>query len=212
MKTNLFLAGALLAPGLMLSARAEEARSGFYSLADAGGVLTGETRLQEFPGAPGGGKVDFDPGVRLSLGGGWRFNQWIRAGGEFGFISHTIEGADASFAHFPLLASVEFQIPNRSPITPFFGAGPGVSISTVTFDDERLNGGDFVDGTAADAVFAWQAFGGLRYRLSDSMSLGAVYKYFSANETTWEVEGTSTDIRFGRTHSHSICVSFMMDF
>lgn len=214
MKTNLLMVGvgaAVLAAPLPSGAQ-EGQQPGPYVGADLGAALTSDARLKEFPGTPGVGDVEFDPGIRLSLGGGWKFNDWLRAGGEFGIISHNIKGADATFSHFPMLANVEFQVPNKSPIVPFFGGGPGVSIGAVAFDDDNLAGGDFVDGSSADAAFAWQAYGGLRYKINDSMSAGLVYKYFEAGETTYDVRRTSTDIRFGRTRTHSISASFSMDF
>jgi opacity protein-like surface antigen len=196
-------------PGIL---NAEEAPSGPYVGADLGVALTQDARLKSFPGSGGGGDVQFDTGIRLSLAGGWRFTDWLRAGGEFGVISHAIQGADATFAHFPLMANVELQLPNKTPIVPFIGGGPGVSISTISFDDDNLRGGDFVDGSASDAVFAWQVYGGLRYKINDSMSAGLVYKYFEAGESSWDVDGSSTDIRFGRTRTHAISASFSMGF
>ncbi len=214
MKMNSILAGALALGGLVgtFQTKGDEATPGPYIGADLGVALTSDARLRQFPGTVGGSKVEFDPGLRLSLNGGWRFADWVRAGGEFGVISQTIKGADASFAHFPLMANVELQMPNKTRLVPFIGGGPGVSISTIAIDDDSLNGGDLVDGSAADAVFAWQAYAGLRYNFNDWMSLGAVYKYFAADATSWDVHRTATDIRFGRTHTHSVGVSFSMDF
>jgi opacity protein-like surface antigen len=212
MNAKATLAGVLAITGLIPGVSAEEQFPGPYIGADLGLALTSDARLKEYPGAGGSGDIEFDPGIRLSLGGGWRFADWIRAGGEFGVISHSIDGADASFAHFPLLANLEFQIPNPSPIVPFFGGGPGISVTTIAIDDDFLNDGDFVDGTSADAVFVWQAYAGLRYKLNDMMSIGAIYKYFEARESNWDVDGTSTDIRLGRTRTHSFSASFSMDF
>jgi len=215
MKSISTLTGALVvlsSLSLTRPAVAEEQNPGPYVGADLGLALTSDARLKSFPGTGARPDVEFDPGIRLSLGGGWRFSDWIRAGGEFGVISHSIDGADASFAHFPLLANVEFQIPNSSPLVPFFGGGPGVSVSTISFDDDNLAGGDDVDGSAADATFVWQAYAGVRYKLNDSMSIGAVYRYFEAGETRFDVERTSTDIRLGRTRTHSFSASFSMDF
>ena len=202
----------LLVAGSTLAAFAEEQLQGPYVGGDLGMALTDDVKLRQFPGASGNGKVEFDPGVRLSLNGGWRFNNWFRAGGEFGIISHTIDGADAAMSQMPLLANVEFQLPNRSRILPFIGGGPGFSVSVIDIDDDFLNDGDFVDGSAADAVFAWQAYAGVRFRINGSMSVGAVYKYFEADESSWDVENSSSDIRFGRTKTHSFSASFSMDF
>jgi opacity protein-like surface antigen len=191
---------------------AEEQMQGPYVGADLGVALTSDAKLREFPGAAGGSDVEFNPGVRLSLSGGWRFNDWLRAGGEFGIISHSIKGADASLTHFPLMANLEFQVPNKTRVVPFLGGGPGVSISVLDIDDDNLGGGDFVDGSTGDAVFAWQAYGGARFQINDSMSVGIVYKYFEAESSSWDVRRTSSDIRFGRTRTHSISASFSMDF
>jgi opacity protein-like surface antigen len=213
MKLPSTLASVLSLIGLAMTFSVNAAdQAGPYVSVDAGGALTGDVSLKEYPGAGGGSKVEFNPGIRLSLDGGWRFSQWLRAGGQFGVISHQVDGPEVSYGQFPILGNVEFQIPNRWRLIPFFGGGAGVSIATVTFDDDNLAGGDVVDGSAADAVFAWQLYGGLRYKLSETMAVGLVYKYFESESTNWEVDGTATDIRFGRARTHSISASFSMDF
>ena len=191
---------------------AEERPHGPYFGADFGGALTDDVKLKSFPGATTLGKVQFDPGVRMTVNGGYRFTPWFRAGGEFGFISHTIDGVDAAMTHVPLLANIEFQLPNRSIVLPFIGGGPGVSISVLDIDNDFLGNGDFVDGSTSDAVFAWQAYGGLRFRINDEMAVGVVYKYYESEGSTWDVENSFAEIRFGRVRSHGICVSFSMSF
>lgn len=199
-----------LALAMNYSVRADEV--GPYAGVDLGPAITQDSDLREFPGAAPGHKVKFDPGARLSLGGGYRFTDWFRAGGETGFIINSIDGADAAVSHVPFLAEVEFRLPNPSPIVPFIGGGPGFAVSSISIDDDNLAGGTRVDGDASDAVFAWQVFGGVRWKLSDNMHLGVVYKYFEAESPSWEVRHTTEDIRFGRTRSHSISASFSMDF
>lgn len=180
-------------------------------MADIGPALTDDASVREFPGG-GGGDVEFDTGVRMSVGGGFRLTEWFRVGGETGFIMNSIDGADATLTHVPMLANVEFQLPNKTPLVPFIGGGPGFALSTISFDDDNLSGGATVDGAASDAVFAWQLYGGVRWKLNERMSLGAVYKYFEADSSTWEVDDTSADIRFGKIKSHSVNVSFAMSF
>lgn len=201
-----------IACALISTPACAEEKQGPYAGVDLGLALTSDATLREFPGAAPGSKVEFDPGMRLSLGGGWSFCEWFRAGGEFGVIAHDIKGADGTFSQVPIMAVAEFRLPNKSPIVPFIGGGPGVSISVISLDDDDLGGGDFVDGSASDAVFAWQIYGGLRYKIDDHMSVGLVYKYFEADSPTWEVRRTSQDIRFGRTHTHAISASFSIDF
>ncbi len=210
MNTKLVLVGCA-AVLVGVTASAEERLQGPYAGADLGGAVTTDAKLKSFPGASGGHHVEFDPGVRLSLNGGWRFNSWFRAGGEFGIISHTIDGADAALTHMPMMANIEFQLPNRTRIVPFIGGGPGISISVFDIDDDNIADGDFIDGSESDAVFAWQVYGGVRFKINHAMSVGLVYKYFDADKTEFEVHHTS-DIRFGRTQTHSISASFNMDF
>src|SRR4030095_9360507 len=117
MKTQIIIGSiSLLLAG---AAWAEERPQGPYFGADFGVALTQDTELKQFPGASRGHDVEFDPGVRLSVSGGWRVTPWFRAGGEFGIISHTIDGADAAMTHLPLMANVEFQLPNRSIVVSF---------------------------------------------------------------------------------------------
>lgn len=187
-------------------------RSGPYFNADVGGTLAESTRLKEFPDAPPGGRVKFHPGARMSMGGGYRFNDWLSAGGETGFIANSIRGAEADLTHVPVLANVELSLTNCTRLVPFIGGGPGVSISVISIDDDSLGNGSQVDGDASDAVFAWQAYGGVRYKLNDNMSVGIVYKYFGAGSPTWDVRSTSQEIRFGNAHVHSISASFLMSF
>jgi len=215
MKTNLTLAGCgalTIAWALTSTVASADEKQGPYFSGDLGAALTDDTDLKEYPGLGRGHHVEFDTGVRLSLSGGWRFTEWFRAGGEFGFIAHGIKGADAIFYQCPLMGVVEFQLPNKTPLVPFIGGGPGFSTAIIGFDDDNLAGGDFIDGSASDAVFAWQVYGGLRYKIDQNISVGVVYKYFEADAPTWEVNNTSSDIRFGRTRTHSISASFAMSF
>ena len=158
---------------------------GFYVGADIGGTIAESTSLKEFPDAPPGGEVEFHPGARLSLNGGYRFNNWFSLGAETGYMFNTVKGADIALSQTPFLANVEFRLPNRSRFEPFAGGGPGFSVSVITLDNDTLNGGSDVDGSAADAVFAWQAYGGVRYKINDQMSVGVLYKYFAADESGW---------------------------
>lgn len=196
---------------IALPAIADENR-GFYAGAEVGGTVAESASLKEFPDVPPGGEVKFHPGARLSLNGGYRFNQWLSLGLETGFMANAVKDSDISVSQVPLLANVEFSVPNQSPIEPFVGGGPGFSASSIYVDDDRLGTGSDVDGGAAEVVFAWQAYGGVRYKVSDSVSVGLVYKYFAADETEWDVRGTSQDIRFGRARIHSFSASVQVKF
>lgn len=196
-----------------LEARGHDDGQGFYLGAEAGGAVAESTSLREFPDAPPGGRVKFHTGARLGLNAGYRFTDWLSLGAETGFIVNEIRGADAALVQAPILGVVEFRLPNKSRVEPFIGGGPGVSFSVLGIDNDTLaEGGTEVDGADSDAVFAWQAYGGLRVRLNDHLSLGAAYKYFAAEAPSWSVENTSADVRFGRAKVHSVIVMFTANF
>jgi opacity protein-like surface antigen len=187
-------------------------KQGLYFNADLGGAVAETTALNEFPDAPPGGKVEFNPGVRLSIGSGFRFNEWFSAGAEMGFTVNGFKDADGTFSQAPFLGNVELRLPNKSRIVPFIGGGPGMTFSSIYLDDDNLGNGSRVDGGTSDVVFAWQAYGGLRFKINEYTSAGIIYKYFDAQAPEWDVDDTSQDIRFGKTHIHAISACVMMSF
>jgi OOP family OmpA-OmpF porin len=193
----------------------------FYVKVDAGGTITQDADLKEFFGPVGSGtKVKFDPGFRGGLAGGYHFTEWFALEGEGAFMENrisSITGADrvhdAWFANIPFLVNARLQLPNRSPLTPYVGAGLGFSVSIIDVSEIQLNGTS-LHGDISDTVFAWQAFAGLRYRINERMGLSFEYRYFDADGANWQVDftsGTSSDtMRFGRTQTH--CFSLAFDF
>jgi opacity protein-like surface antigen len=200
----LLAASAPFAPG--------DEHKGIYFNADLGGSLVNTISLNEFPGAPSGEKVELHPGVRFSAGAGYRVNDWFSAGGEMGYNWNLFKDADGYFSQTPMLANVEFRLPNQSNIIPFIGGGPGLSFNGIWLDDDSLGNGFRVDGSASDTVFAWQAYGGFRFKITDYMSAGVVYKYFDCQASEWDVDDTSVDIRFSKAHIHTISACFSMSF
>jgi opacity protein-like surface antigen len=189
-----------------------EERPGPYFSAALGGSIAEDTKLKEFPNAPPGSKVKFDPGFVLDLGGGYKLNEWFLVGGQAGYLFNTIKGADAALTQIPILANVEFRFPNQSPLVPFIGAGPGIAFSVITLDNDNLGGGSSVDGSDSSAVFAWHAYAGIRYKINENMSAGVSYRYFWADNPEWEVDNSFQDIRFGQSHIHVISANFSMSF
>lgn len=197
---------------------------GLYLKADAGGNVTLDTDLREFfgPVTPGT-KVKFDPGVRVGLAAGYQITDWFAAEGEFGMMANrisSITGADrvdnATFANVPFLVNAKFQCPGRCAITPYIGGGVGFSIAVL--DADRITIGETsMRGTeSSDAVFAYQAFGGLRWRINDRMGLSVEYRYFAADSPKWRTDfAFNTDtgtMRFGGTQTHAVSLAFDFRF
>jgi opacity protein-like surface antigen len=193
---------------------------GFYFNADAGVALADKVNLKQFFGPTPGAKLDFDPGVRFGAAGGYNFNSYLGAEFETGFIFNNIknlgDSGDAGLSHVPLMvnAVVRYDVPDCKWV-PYAGVGVGGDVSIISLDNLTAttdSGTVFVDGSDAALVFAWQAFAGVRYKINATMSLGAGYKYYSANSATWDFAGFSNAIKTGRADVHSLLVEFNLKF
>lgn len=193
----------------------------FYFRADAGPAFTRDTHVREFFGPVSGAKVKFDPGVRFSAALGYSFFDWLAAEAETGFIHNNIDSvsgwtrADASVSHVPFLGNVVLQCPKTSRFIPFIGGGLGMD--SVLLDVDRATDGNFfLSGADSDVVFAYQAFGGVRYAFNDRMSLGLAYKYFVSDRPSYDVDdfnsGTVGRLGLGHGETHSVSIVFKMKF
>jgi opacity protein-like surface antigen len=201
-----------------MASAAAHAATGFYVRADLGGTWSADTELKEYfgPVAPGS-KVKFDPGVRFGVAGGYQFCDWFDAEVQTGFMAANIRSisdadrVDAVFSNVPVLLNARLQWPSRCPLTPYIGGGAGLSVASLSIEEIDLNGTS-VDGSEADAVFAYQGFAGIRYRLNDRMGLSLEYRYFATTEPSWGAKNISGDIRFGCIETHSVSVAFDFKF
>lgn len=198
--------------------------SRFYIGADAGGLITGDTRVKEFFGPVSSGtKVALDPGARFGFFGGYKLTDWFSVEGETGLNINPIKSitgasidGDARLSNIPLLANVRLQLPHgKCPVTPYIGGGAGGSASIIGIEHEiELNGVD-VHGSDASWVWAWQAFAGLRYAITDNIGIGVEYHYLATTGPDWQADshGTASDhLRFLGVQSHAISVAFDMTF
>ena len=151
MNPRLLIIACLFVALAVQPAIAHDEDHGPYFNADIGVALVDDVKLKEFPGAGPGTKLEFDPGLRLSYGGGYRLKEWLSLGLETGLIASSIKDADAALVQVPLMGNIELRLPNKSPLVPFIGGGPGASISVIGLDKESPGGGATVDGAAADA-------------------------------------------------------------
>jgi opacity protein-like surface antigen len=187
---------------------------GWYVKGGVGPAWTEDLDVDEFIVPLSGIEAKLDPGVRFDIGGGYRFCEWFAAEVETGMIFNYFDEIgnvddldDSSLANFPFMANAIFEIPTRTPIVPFVGAGIGMSFSVLTLDDVAG-----VDGDDSDAVFAYQFMGGVRYNLTDRWSINLTYKYFGTSDAEWDVEGTSGNIELEGAKTHSVVFGFAFNF
>ncbi len=225
MKKNLnwlVLYGACSSLALLATLPALGQVSPWYFKADLGGNVTPDTELKEFfgPVAPGS-KVEFDPGIRFGFAAGYHFTDWFAVEGEVGTFwnrIHSITDAtsvDAAYGNVPLLVNVRLEWPKADRLRPYIGGGLGGSGAILDVDHITLNN-VHLSGTESAAVFAYQAFGGLRFKINDRMGLNVEYRYFATTDPEWETDvtfGTLTDdLRMGGTRTHAVSLSFDWSF
>ena len=206
---------------LFVPASAKAQADRLYIKGDLGGNLTLDTDLKEFLGpVTPGSKVKFNPGVRVGVAVGFQLTDWFAAEAETGIMANSIDTVtdatrvDASFANVPFLLNARFQCPRMYRITPYFGGGLGGSAAVLDADHLEING-TRIHGSDSTAVFAYQAFGGLRCRLNDRMGLSVEYRYFATTEPSWKADtfNTATDtIRFGGVQTHALSIAFDFRF
>jgi opacity protein-like surface antigen len=157
----------------------------------------------------------FDSKIQLNAGGafGYRFGP-IRAEGELAYHHNDIEDfeepssaaagqalADGEVSAWSLMGNVYYDFRNRSPVTPFIGAGAGaVEISR----DAALIGGQLLP-ERKKTLFAYQLMVGSAFALTETMSLNLSYQYFSAPES--EILGQRADY-----NSHNIMIGVKFSF
>lgn len=192
--------------------------SPFYIKFDVGGALTQNTDLKEFFGEnTRGARVRFDPGVRLGFTFGALLKDWFALEGELGYMENNIDAitgpasVDATLANVPFLVNARFQYPNPSRFRPYAGAGLGVAASVI--DANYIDYGfTTLTGTQSDAVFAYQAFAGVRYEVNPRLGVNLEYHYFGTTEPTWRADfvyGAPADqMRFGSIATHTFSIGF----
>jgi len=190
---------------------------------DSQGSVRGDSNFGYFFGSRNiGFKARFDPGERAGVACGYQITDWFAAEGEIGANVNEVESQfrspfpsvgfrDGTFANVPLLFNVKLQYPNHSHWTPYVGAGLGVSVAIV--DADIFIAADSLDfgrarARGADAVFAYQAFAGLRYRLNERMGLSVEYRYLATEAPEWDLGDRFATLSFGRIDTHAFSFAF----
>ena len=197
--------------------------TGLYFRAGIGPAFTQDGEVTEFTGFPPGNEIEYRTGLALEGAFGYAFNDWFAIELEAGWIGNEIRSVEG-FTHndtflyqAPLLLSVTLQqrIP-QTIVTPYLRAGFG-GAATIFDTDGFSNGTATLFGDDSDVVFAYQFSAGVRFEFNDQMSIGAGYKYFATEDSSFEYEalfGGGPDVQFGieGVRTHIVLVTFNMKF
>jgi len=189
---------------------------GFYVDANAGAAFPESIKINYFLVPTPGAKLKFNTGPQFGVAAGYHFNEYVGAQIESGFIYNSAEnlgGSGTSLSHVPMLFDVvlRYDQPNCKWL-PYLGAGAGGDVSTLSLDHVSNPTGGTLNNTETSIVFAWQAFAGLRFKFSPTMSIGAGYKYYSADGGNWDVQHPGGRIDFGTARVNAVSVDFSFKF
>jgi opacity protein-like surface antigen len=215
------LAASVVASLLIATAQAQDPLLGLYFRGDAGGNWTRSTGLREFfgPVTPGS-RVEFDPGPRFGLTVGYDVLDFLGLEGQIGVMENEISSIseatelDARLINVPFMANARLHLPTYCRVAPYIGAGIGGS-STI-LDSGRITINDTsLEGYDSDTVFAWQAFAGVRFSLTQHIGLSVEYRYFESDPAKWRADSFGTDtsfMRFGKIRTQAVSVAFDWTF
>ena len=144
--------------------------------------------------------LGFDAAGIAGLGAGYQFNNWFRTDltGEYRGRSNmhgldivrfngAVIGADsynASKSEWLLLANAYVDLGTWWCVTPFVGAGLGLSRNAISsfLDTNTPNRGVAYAPAASRWDLAWALHAGLAYRLSTGLTLELAYRYVSLGD------------------------------
>ncbi len=223
MKTRYLSGVACLALGFGITATQAQTYStlpegaGPYFRADVGPSFFEDGKITQF-GVPTSSSVKYKAGLTADAAIGYAFNKYIATDFEMGLSSAEIKDAPGYLSsnthvyNVPFLVNVTLSCPiPHSVIVPYIGAGMGGS-EAVFETDNFFNGADGVVGNESDTVFAWQAFAGLRFKLSDTTSLGIGYKYFATEDPAFTYPPDSFSVGVQGVRAHSVLFTLQVSF
>jgi len=191
---------AVLTTALVLPAGAAD--TGLYFNADAGANWAQDADISV---GGGSGNLKTDIGFRFSAGVGYNLNKNWGVEFDTGWVWNSIDKIkdsggstsfdDSSFSHIPFMVNVIYRYPLGAKFETYIGGGVGGAYSVLDIDE------DFAKDDDGDVVFAWQAIAGVRYNISETMSVGVGYKYLGTTEGKYDIEGESVKIDSVNNHT-----------
>lgn len=194
MKTRTLLLGAVASLALTGAANARELNGWYVGLEGGGNWIQDADSV--FDGGPFVSTTSFDTGWAALGSVGYKWHSW-RAELELGYRANDFDAFQVTgfapsttggkFDELSAMLNILYDVELTERIGLFVGAGAGGD-----FIDYENNVGTFahnIDIIDDDAVFAWQAMGGVNYQLTSSTELVLAYRYFNADSPSFATFG-----------------------
>ncbi|NIQ01885.1 MAG: outer membrane beta-barrel protein [Nitrospinaceae bacterium] len=150
----------------------------------------------------GGGRFINDPAFVIQGAVGTHLDPSIRVEGEVAFHHNTAEIPpfidQFTFQVISFMGNGYLDLPTRSPVKPYLGAGVGFALSQL---EDDIFGATVSD---TDVVLAFQLMIGMNFEIFPGITTTVGYRYFTTSDpgynlggTLIEVDYTSHDVLFG---------------
>lgn len=175
-------------------------------------------------------KLRLSPGFSVNGGLGERFNEWLAAEIQGGFLYHNVDevegpgdsvrSLDANLLQVPVFFNLVFELPLKSRFTPYAGVGAGALINWLDIDDRIATGGPEpveVDDSSTEVNFAYQAFAGGRLRMGDQGVIELTYRFMGGASPNWSLKEAETGDSIGNLKAddifvHALTLGFVVEF
>ena len=214
--TKIIGLGMACAVALFAATASAQSSKGFYLGLGGGLNLLNDSDFNVLSGV----NVDneYDPGYVLSGAGGYDFGSvWsyggVRVEGEVSYRKNDVDvhsvaalggdqaGSTGDASALGVMANVYHDFLPGNRLRPYIGGGIGFAL--VDFSDYGIAAiPNVLDDD--DTAFAWQAMAGVSYDITKQVSLGAEYRFFSAEADITTSTATSSVKNDVNYDSHSI--------
>jgi len=175
-------------------------QEGFYVGVQVGGAVVQNIDLNYSNGDSLA--LALNPGVRIDVPVGYRFNDWFSLEFSPGMIYNKMQDIEVPdslaiggyLLQVPMIVNAILTIPTDSPFEPFVGAGFGGVFSKISVSGLGSYEGE--DQSGSSWACGYSALAGLSYHLDKNTSLGFVYKFTGTTGQNWSgyIFGTSTTV------------------
>lgn len=205
---------AVLACGL--NAGASEILNRSYLHMDLGGSFVQDVTIKD----TGGAEASFNPGVAADFCFGYFLNDAWALEFETGVFWNSIDkvggvsldslGVNIDLYQIPFKLNLVYHVPTQGSWTPYLGVGAGGMASVLCGEASGSSPIGSGETTTTDFTFTYQAFAGVKYKISENAQIDLGYRFLGTLDHDWEEDGAN--FRTEGIYTHAFVASFTWRF